>query len=710
MLEKIARFLTRKPKIVVLIAVTLFIPSIIGFAATRINYDILTYLPQDFESVQGLNLLEDPFHMAATSMLIVEDMPPAYTNDLINAIRDVPGVSNAIWLSNLIGVQIPIDMIPEEFRSMFYSGDATMMIIQYEKAGASEETMAAIKQIRSLCNKRCFLAGFSVIIEDTRELVNNELPVFVTLAIVLALIAMEATMESAVLPVILMANIGIAVLYNFGTNVCMGEISYITKAIAAVLQLGVTMDYSVFLYHRYEQELPKYDDKRDAMMQAVVAAFKSLSSSCLTTVAGFLALCFMRLTLGRDIGIVMAKGVLLGVLTVILVMPAIVLLCDNLLQKYKHKTILPDFTGLNHFILKHRWLFISFAILLIIPAIYAENHANIYYKLDESLPQDMPSIVSNGKMKGEFDMATSHFILLQDNLPTANMSELETKMKEIPGVTSVVSFHSLVGTGIPDFFIPDEVKSMLKQGGWQLMMVNSEYETASDEVAQQLAAINELVKSYDSKALVTGESAMTNDLIATTAVDFEVANYISVAAIFLIIALAFKSLSVPVVLVAAIEFAIILNQGVPYFTGTSVPFVAPTVIGCVQLGATVDYAILMTTRFQEEIRLGKSRYEAAHIAAATSDGSIITSALVLFLATLGVSLVTSIDMIGSICIMLSRGAVISALVSIFLLPPLLYVCEPIFCKTSLYWRKEKEISQKKNFNLGKLAALKFFNH
>ena len=391
MLEKIAHRLTRKPKLVALIAVLMLIPSLIGYVSTRVNYDILTYLPQDLESAQGMNLLEEPFHMAATSMLIVEDMPAGYTNELINEIKNVPGVSNAVWLSNLVGVQIPTSMIPENFRDIFFSGDATMMIIQYEKAGASEETMDAIQQVRALCNEKCFLAGFSVVIKDTRDLVDKELPIFVTLAVLLAMVAMALTMESTVLPLVLIANIGIAVVYNFGTNIFLGEISYITKAIAAVLQLGVTMDYSVFLYRRYEEELANYDDRRDAMAQAILAAFRSLSGSSLTTVAGFLALCFMRLTLGRDIGVVMVKGVLLGVATVILVLPAIILMADKQIDKHQHKTILPDFTGLNRFVLKHRVVFVVLALLVALPAYYAQNHATMYYKLDESLPRDLPS-------------------------------------------------------------------------------------------------------------------------------------------------------------------------------------------------------------------------------------------------------------------------------------------------------------------------------
>ena len=689
MLEKIAHSLSRKPKLVALIAVALLIPAAIGYAATRVNYDILTYLPQDLESAQGMNLLEEPFQMAATSMLIVEDMPAGYTNSLINEIKDVPGVSTAVWISNMVGIQIPTDMIPASFRDLFFSGEGTMMIIQYEKAGASEETMNAISEIRSICNEKCFLAGFSVVIKDTRDLVDKELPIFVGLAVVLALAAMLLTMESTVLPFVLLANIGIAVLYNFGTNVFLGEISYITKAIAAVLQLGVTMDYSVFLYRRYEEERGNYDDKRDAMAQAIVAAFRSLSGSSLTTVAGFAALCFMRLTLGRDIGVVMMKGVVLGVATVILVLPSLVLLADKQIDKHKHKSLLPDFTGLNRFILKHRIAIVVISVVLALPAYYAQKHASVYYKLDESLPRDLPSIVANGKLKDDFDMATNHFILLRDDLSAANMSEMENRLNEVPGITGMISYHSLLGTGIPDFFIPEEVRDMLKQGGWQMMMLNSSCETASDQAAEQLRQINAIVKEYDEGAMVTGEAAMTEDLIETTAVDFVVTNYISILAIFLIVMIVFKSVSVPAVLVAAIEFAIFLNQGVPYFTGTEVPFVAPTVISCIQLGATVDYAILLASRFQEELRAGKDRHEAALIAGASSDASIITSALVLFCATLGVSFVSSIDLIGAICVMLARGAVISALVSIFLIPSLLCVCEPLFNKTSLYWRTEK---------------------
>ena len=484
MIEKIAHKLTRKPKLVATIAVLMLIPSIIGFAATRINYDILSYLPQDLPSSQGEQLLEDPFQMAATSMLVVDGMPAGYTNDLLNAIRDVPGVSNAIWISNLVGIQIPTDMIPASFRDMFFSGDATMMIIQYDHPGASDETMQAIENVRSICNEKCFLAGFSVVIKDTRDVMDSELPLFVGLAVLLALLAMSVTLESTVLPLVFLASIGMAVVYNFGTNIFLGEISYITKAIAAVLQLGVTMDYSIFLYRRYEEERLHYDDKRDAMAQAIIAAFRSLSGSSLTTIAGFLALCFMQLTLGRDIGIVMAKGVVLGVATVILVLPSLVLIFDKQIDKHKHKTLIPSFHRLNGFILRRRVPLAVLAVLLFFPAVYSQNHADVYYKLDESLPRDLPSIVSNERLTDDFDMATSHFIVLRDDLSAGEMGEMEDRLEAVPGVTSVVSYHSILGTGIPDFFIPSEVRDLLKQGGYQLMMVNSSYEPATDQVGQ----------------------------------------------------------------------------------------------------------------------------------------------------------------------------------------------------------------------------------
>lgn len=685
MVRKIAHALTRKPKLVVVIALLLLIPSLLGYVATRINYDILTYLPDDLESTQGEKLLEEPFENAATSMLIVENMPAAYTNSLLKEIQDVPGVSSAVWISNLVGIQIPTDFIPANMRDVFYSGDSTMMIIQYDKPGASDETMNAIGQIRSLCNEKCFLAGFSVVVKDTRDLVDRELPIYIGLAVALSLAAMLLTLESSVLPFVFLLSIGMAILYNFGTNIFLGEISYITKAIAAILQLGVTMDYSIFLYRRYVEELPKHADKRDAMASAIVAAFQSLTGSSLTTIAGFIALCFMQLTLGRDIGIVMAKGVALGVLTVIFVLPALLLIFDKPIRRHVHKTIIPSFSRVNSFVVKHRVFFVVMFVLLFIPALYAQSHTQVYYKLDQSLPQDMPSIVANNKLKGDYDMATSHFVLLDDDISNSDMNDMEAQIRNVDGVTSVISYHSLVGDGIPDFFIPDDIRNILKQGGYQLMMINSKYSAATAAVSTQLDSLESIVRKYDPGAYITGEAALTDDLIDTAAVDFKVTSYISIAAIFIIIAIVFQSLTVPAALVLTIELAIFINKGIPYFTGTTIPFVSPTIIGCVQLGATVDYAILMSTRFREEIRNGRDRHEAAHIAATTSDASIITSSLVMFSATFGVSIISDVEIISSICAMLARGALISALMSIFVMPAILCVCEPVFAKTSFHW-------------------------
>ena len=634
LLEKIAHHLTRKPKRVILIAVLMLIPSVLGAALTRINYDILSYIPQDMDSAKGEALLEDPFQMAATTMLIVEGMPPEYTHQLQQQVEQVPGVSSAIWLSSLAGIQFPQEMMPESIRDVFFSGDSTMMIVQYDKPGASGETMQAIDQVRALCNQKCFLAGFSVFIRDTKSLISKEMPLYVVMAAVLSTIAMCVTMESWLLPVALMLSIGLAILYNFGSNLFMGEISFITQAIAAVLQLGVTMDYSIFLYDRYMEEIAHFDDRRDAMAVSIVSAFKSLSGSSMTTIAGFLALCFMRLTLGRDIGLVMAKGVVLGIVTVILVLPSILLVMDRSIQKYRHPCVRLNTTGLNAFIARHSKGFVVLFLLLFVPALYSNSHTMMYYKLDESVPQDMPSILSNNKLKDDFGMASTHFIVLRDDLDRGSMVELEEAIEALPGITSMVAYDKLLPSGIPDFFIPQDIKKLCKQEGYQMLMVNSSYVTASDAVAQQLNDLDALLKSYDPNAYITGEAAMTKDLIEVADVDFKTTNYLSILAILVLVSIAFKSLSIPVLLVATIELAICINQGIPYFTGTEVAFITPTVIGCIQLGATVDYAILMTSRFQEELQKGRDRHQAIQNAANAADVSILTSALVFFCSTL----------------------------------------------------------------------------
>lgn len=693
--HRFAHFLTRKPKLVVAIALLLLIPSIIGMAATRVNYDILTYLPPDLNSTKGEHILEEPFHDAATSMLIVKDMPARYTEQLVESIEKVPGVTKAVWLSDLVGIQVPTSMLPAELRDSFFSGDSTMVLVQFAMPGASDETMGAIKQIRGLCNERCFLAGFSVLIKDTKDLVDKELPLYILLAVVLSFIAMALTLESWMLPVVLLINIGLAIFYNFGTNIFLGEISYITKAIAAVLQLGVTMDYSIFLYRRYGEERRNREDKREAMVEAIQAAFSALSGSSTTTIAGFLALCFMRLLLGRDIGIVMAKGVIIGVLTVIMILPSILLVMDDKITKYSHKSFIPDLDPMNHFIIDKRKTIAIISLIMFIPAYYSQDHAGVYYKLDEALPKDMPSVVASNILKDDYSMASTHFVILNDGISKADMKEMTSEIKAVKGIESLISYSSIIGAEIPEFFVPKDIREMLKQDGKQIMMINSSYPAASDEVADQLDEVQSIVNGYDSNAYITGEAALTADLISTAKVDFKVTNYISIVAIFLIVAIVFQSLSIPFILVLMIELAIFINQGIPYFTGTIIPFITPTVIGCVQLGATVDYAILITSRFREEIRSGKNRREAIIIAATTSDESIIASSVVLFCATMGVGLVSKIEIISNICLTLARGALISAAVCIFIIPPVLMICEPVIARTSLNWNHEPK---KKNKN------------
>ena len=686
MIKRLSNLLTRKPKLILVTALILAVVSLFGYLATPINYDILTYLPDDLPSTQGEQLLEDPFGMAATTMLIVEGMPAGYSEDLIRDIRQVPGVSQAVSLSDVVGVQIPVDLLPAEITQQLYRDDSVMMIVQYSHPAASEETMAAIDQVRKLCNKKCFLAGFSVVIKDTRDLVARELPLFILFAVLFCMAAMMLTLESTLLPIAFLSCIGLAILYNMGTNILLGEISYITKAIAAILQLGVTMDYSIFLYRRYAEERENYEDRRDAMAVAVEAAFGALSGSSLTTIAGFLALCFMQLSLGRDIGLVMAKGVALGVLTVIFVLPSFLLIFDRWIQKFNHRTILPNMSRLSDFVVRHRKAFLVLFLVILIPAYYGQSHTDMYYKLDKSLPGYLPSIQANEYMKETFDMTGSHFILMSDDVKATDMNVIEDRIRKLDGVTSLISYHALLGEGLPEFFIPEEVRSMLKQDGYQMLMVNSDFETASPEVSDQLNQIENIIKPYDPDVMITGEPALTDDLIDIAAVDFRVTNLISLLAVFVIIMISFRSVTVPAVLVATIELAIFINQGIPYFTGSEIAFVTPTIIGCIQMGATIDYAILMTTRFREELQKGLDRFEAIKVAATTSAPSIITSALVFFCACSGVTIVADIDMIRSICLMLARGAIISGCVCLFIMPAVLCVFEPLFQKTSLNWR------------------------
>ncbi len=691
MLQKVSYSVTHKPGIVLAVAVLLIIPSIIGVAATRINYDVLSYIPDTCESKQGESLLEEPFHMAATAMIVVENMPSGYVSDLQKSIEEVPGVSSAVSLAGIAGAQLPTEILPSGLTELLGSGDASLIVAFFDEPGASEDTMNAIAQIKKICNRKCFLAGFSVLIQDTKELVDQELPVYVSIACVLSLVAMGLMMESWVLPAAIMGCIALAVLYNMGTNVMFGEISYLTRAIAAVLQLAVTMDYSVFLYNRYREERGRYDDHREAMAAAMKGSFAALMGSSLTTIAGFAALCFMQLGIGLDIGLVMIKGVAIGILCVVFILPAMLLLLEKPIEKYHHRSLDPDSTRMNRFLVQHRAVFAGILLLLYLPAYFAQKNTNIVYDLMETMPDTLPSMVGTQKLKDDFEIVTSHYVILRDDLTGEESEELVDRLEDVEGIDSVLAYHSVVPSSVPDFFVPDALRDKFKQDGRQIIMMNSVYDNATEEIGTQLDTIEEIVKSYDTEAYVTGSPALSEDLIGISSVDFRVTGYISILAVFLIVAIVFKSFSIPAILVAVIEFAIFFNEGIPYFSNEAVMFVTPTVISCVQLGATVDYSILLTSRYKEELQKGQDRFAAMITAASASDHSIATSALVMLSATGAVAMVSEIKLVSSICAMLARGALVSAIVCMFLLPPMLCLLEPFIRKTSFQWPGGGEI-------------------
>lgn len=700
MLEKLARAVTRKPKLIVLIALLLLIPSLIGYAATRVNFDVLSYIPQTLESVKGEDLLEEPFHMAATCQLIVEDMPNDYVAQLQNRLEEIPGVSRVLSSAGTLGSQLPQDMIPPELNEMFYAknGNAgsTQMMIFFENPAASDETMQAIKDIKAEVNEKCFLAGFSIMINEMKEIVDGEMPQYIVLAVFLSIVAMSVMMESWVLPFAIIFNIGIAILYNLGTNIFFGEISFVTQALVAILQLGVTMDYSVFLYSRYHEELANHEDNRDAMAAAIQAAFVSLAGSSLTTIAGFASLCAMRITLGRDVGVVMMKGVILGILCVVLVLPSIILVLDKPIHRFRHKALDPDTTKMNRFLVRHRWVFLILALLAYLPAVYSQMNTETYNDLvGNMLPETASSVVATDKLRDDYGIVNQHFALVHDDaLTTGEVNAMVDKLEAVEGIDSVLTFRSYVPDSVPDFFLPDDIMDMFQREGWTYVMINSSYETASEEMDTQINTIHDIVKSYDAGGYLTGSATMAKDLYETASQDFAWTSWMSIIAILILVAIVFRSLSIPVILVACIELAIFINEGIPYWTGEVVPFIANTFIGCIQLGATVDYSILLATRYREELQAGHDRKEAMVIAAASSDHSIITGALVLFCATLSVAVVSHIDLVACLCKMLCRGTLISAAVCLFLVPSILVICEPVIARTTLSWRKPRVFIQR----------------
>lgn len=700
-MKRIAKFIAYHPKTITIIAVLLLIPAAIGYINTFVNYDILSYLPGDLDSVKGENELDETFNSASMSFLVIEDMPSKDVAALKEKIAKVDNVSSVIWVNDIADISIPQEIIPQAVKDIFYSkdGKCTMMLIQYKYKAVTDETMKAIEDVRGLLNNQCFLSGMGVIMKDTRDLADSQAPIFIAIAIAIALVVMTFCMESWVEPWVLLAALCMAVVYNMGTNLIFGQISYITQCIAAILQLGVTMDYSVFLIDRFEEEKPKYADKRDAMASAIQGAFLSLSGSSLTTIFGFLALCFMDLSLGKDIGLVMAKGVVFGVLTVTIVLPALVLQCDKIIHKYRHRSFIPKFDKLNNFVINHKKVWVAIFLILFIPSYIMQSNVNVYYSMDRMLPDDIGCIAALNKMKEEFNMATSHFIIVDDSLDASDLVKMENEIKGTAGVTNMVAYNSFVGSGIPDSMIPDELKSIAKSGGRQMILVNTSYVAATDECNEQLTKINNIVKKYDKNGYVTGEGAMYKDLIDITDHDFKLTSVLSILSIFILIAIIFKSISIPTILVMSIELAIFVNKAISFATGTTLSFIAPTIIGCVQLGATVDYAILLTTRFREEMRNGHNKLDAIKIAANASDRSIFQSALVFFGATFGVFLTCDIKIVKEVCLLLARGSLISAGVIVFMLTPLLLVLEGLIEKTTYdFLGKKLKLRMKKKEN------------
>ena len=684
--KKIVKF--RVP--ILILSIILLIPAVWGYVNTRINYDVLTYLPEDIETMQGQEIMTNDFGIGAFSMLMVDGMEDKEIVKLKEKVEKVDGVENVLWYDSLADISVPQSVLPSKLYDEYNTEDGTMMAVFFKDGTSSDETMKAITEIRKITGEQCFLSGMSAIVEDTKELAEKETPLYVLIAVALSALVLAITMESIFVPVLFLLSIGIAIVYNLGTNVFFGEISYITKALAAVLQLGVTMDYSIFLMHSYQEQQVRYNgDKERAMAHAISQTFSSVIGSSVTTVAGFIALCFMSFTLGKDIGIVMAKGVIFGVLVCVTVLPSMILCCDKLIEKTKHKPLLPDIGRISDKVTKRYVIYVVAFVILLFPAIYGNNHTGVYYNLDESLPKDLPSVIANTKLKEDYNMNTTHMILVDSSVAGSDVKKMSQEIEKVDGVKWVLGLDNLVGSGVPADMLPESVTGMLKNDKYQLLMVNSTYKVATDKVHKQIEQIDKIMDKYDKGAMLVGEGPLTKDLINITDTDFKRVSAVSIGIVFVIILLLFKSVTIPVILVGVIEFAIFVNMGIPFYTGTKLPFVASIVIGTIQLGATVDYAILMTTRYQRERSRGAGKFDAITTAHKFSAQSIIVSALSFFAATFGVGMYSNIDMISSLCILMARGAIISMFVVIFILPSMFMIFDKQICATSMGFRKKK---------------------
>ena len=679
-----AKAIVKNRVLILIISLALMIPSVFGMLNTRINYDMLNYLPDDMDTVIGQDTLKEDFGKGAFSFIIVEDMPAKDVAALKEKIEAVDHVDTVLWYDSLADLSVPMELLPDKLYDAFNQGNATMMAVFFDSATSEDVTMDAIRDIRAIAGKQCFVSGMSALVTDLKDLCEQEEPIYVALAVACACAAMMLLLDGWLVPFVFLASIGMCIVFNLGSNYFFGEISYITKALSAVLQLAVTMDYSIFLWHSYNEQLRQNTDHNEAMAVAIHETFVSVLGSSITTVAGFIALCFMSFTLGRDLGIVMAKGVLLGVIGCVTILPSMILLLDKPLQKTRHKSLIPDMGGFAKGVCKHFPVFLVIFALLIAPAYYGYDKTNdeVYYDMGQCLPEDIDYVIANSKLAEDFDISSTHMLLVDASLPTRDVRDMIDEMEQVDGVKYVLSLESVVGPLVPEDILPDSVRSLLNDGQWELMLINSEYKVASDAVSDQLDSLNAILKKYDDTGMLIGEAPCMKDMIDTTDHDFQVVNAVSIVAIFVIIALVEKSISLPFVLIAVIELAVFINLGLPHYLGQSLPFIAPICISTIQLGATVDYAILMTTRYKSERLNGNERKAAVYTALRTSAPSVIVSGLGLFAATFGVAVYSNIDIVGSMCMLMARGAIISVVLVLLVLPALLILCDGIICRTT----------------------------
>ena len=682
---------------ILIITLLLMIPAVLGMVGTRINYDMLDYLPSDMDTVVGQDLLKDDFGKGAFSFIILEDMPAKDVVALKEKIEKVNHVETVLWYDDLADISVPMELLPEKVWKEFNTDHSTMMAVFFDSATSEDVTMEAIREIRSIAGKQCFVSGMSALVTDLKDLCEKEEPIYVGLAVVCACAAMMLFLDGWLVPFVFLASIGMMIVLNLGTNYFFGEISYITKALSAVLQLAVTMDYSIFLWHSYNEQRTKYADNKEAMAVAIHETLTSVVGSSVTTIAGFAALCFMSFTLGKDLGIVMAKGVLLGVIGCVTVLPALILVLDKPLQKTKHRSILPKMNGLARGVTKVFPVFLIIFALLVYPAYYGYDKTNdeVYYDMGQCLPEDIEYVIANSKLSEEFDIASTHMVLVNADLPAKGVRNMIDEMDEVEGVKYVLGLESVLGSRVPEEILPERLVSTLKSENWELLLINSEYKVASDKVNEQIDSLNAILKKYDENGMLIGEAPCMKDMIETTDHDFQVVNTVSILAIFVIILIVEKSISLPFLLIAVIELAIFINLGLPHYLGQSLPFIAPICISTIQLGATVDYAILMTTRYKSERALGRSKRDSVTTALATSIPSIIVSGMGLFAATFGVAIYSDIDIISSMCMLMARGAIISMLCVIFILPALLMLCDPLIRVTTLGMKSKNKVTEGK---------------